>query len=343
MARRGGAATRRGEAGGGERRRRRRAAVARRVVPTAGCRPTCSSGAVRPGSARRRPPPRASRGEHRPLEVVRIGRILLPVSDPQQPSPPPNVSALVDAIDVRAKQAGAEGATEVMQRMLGSVSDVLAAISDRLDHVEDLLGSDERRGGGGAGGSGAVVEAVQAGLTSFNARLGRLEEAFVQAVDDSGSGTQSVVDEVRTVVTRALEEAVPAGKKAPALDPRPGTRWRASRPPLGVLADGAASGKPVEDALSLALAAVGERLDGLEQRLVSAVAGAGGAGRGEGRPVDARPLRAARSGHRPARLPRAADHGDGEGRASGTTIEDAFELVQVRIAGLESAGAHARQ
>src|SRR5688500_3984524 len=128
--------------------------------------------------------------------------------------PPPNVAALVDAIDARSRQAGADGATEVMQRMLGSVTDVLSGIQDRLDQLEDAVTASS---GGGAGGAG-LAEAVQAGLASFNARLGRLEEAFVQAVDESGSGTQAVVDDVRSVVVRALEDAAGAGGRDPRLD-----------------------------------------------------------------------------------------------------------------------------
>jgi hypothetical protein len=253
------------------------------------------------------------------------------VSDPQPP-PPPNVAALVDAIDARAKQAGADGATEVMQRMLGSVSDVLAAISDRLDHVEDLLSPDAAHGGGGADATG-LVDAVQAGLASFNARLGRLEEAFVQAVDDSGTGTQSVVDEVRTVVTRALEEAVPAGKKAPTLDPETRDALARVEAALGALADRGSAAQPVEDALALALTAFGERLDALEQRIVATVHAQG--------PAEAKADLSTLD--LTAQLAPIRDRLDDVQRritesstqATGTTVEDAFELVQVRIAGLE--------
>ena len=106
-----------------------------------------------------------------------------------------SVAALVEAIDARARQAGQESASALLRGMLGSVSEVLTAIQDRLDHVEELL-----LGDGGAADAGGVVPVVQEGLAAFNARLGRLEEAFVQAVDDSGSGTRAVVDEVRAAV-----------------------------------------------------------------------------------------------------------------------------------------------
>jgi hypothetical protein len=253
------------------------------------------------------------------------------VTDPQPPAP--NVAALVDAIDARAKQAGSEGATEVMQRMLGSVSDVLTAISDRLDHVEELLAHEGPVGGSPAGaGANAVVEAVQAGLATFNARLGRLEEAFVQAVDDSGSGTQAVVDEVRSVVTRALEEAVPAGTTAPTLDPDTREALARVESALGAIAEGA-SVHPVEDALRMALSSVGDRIDALEHRLVAA--------------VEARPPAEARADlstlDLSAQLAPVLDRLDYLERrivetaksGTGTTVEDAFELVQMRIAGLE--------
>lgn len=122
----------------------------------------------------------------------------------------PNVAALVDAIDARARQAGTEGATTIVRGMVGSISELLSAIQDRLDHVEELLVS----GGSNGGGADAVAESVQSGLAAFNARLGRLEEAFVQAVDDSGSGTQAVVDDVRAAVEGALAAAPAATPKA---------------------------------------------------------------------------------------------------------------------------------
>lgn len=180
---------------------------------------------------------------------------------------PPNVAALVDAIDARARQAGNEGATTVVQRLLGSVTEVLTGIQDRLDHVEDALTSSS--GGGGGGGGGAVVEAVQSGLASFNARLARLEEAFVQAVDESGSGTQAVVDEVRTVVTRALASSpLPAGGGE--LDPATRDALTRVESALSGLA-AAREERPAQEVIGLALAAMGERLDALEARLVAAV------------------------------------------------------------------------
>ena len=182
------------------------------------------------------------------------------------PPPPPNVAALVDAIDTRARQAGSEGASAVMQRMLGSVTEVLSGIQDRLDQLEDAVSAAAGAGGGGA----ALVEAVQSGLATFNARLGRLEEAFVQAVDESGSGTQAVVDEVRTVVTRALEESPAASGVDTSIDPETRdalTRIEAALSGLVAARDE----RSAQEVITMALVALGERLDGLERRLVVAV------------------------------------------------------------------------
>jgi hypothetical protein len=152
--------------------------------------------------------------------------------------PNANITALVEAIDARARQAGSDGAATLLRGMIGSVSEVLASIQDRLDRVEDLL-TDREAGGAPAGG---LVEQVQSGLATFNARLGRLEEAFVQAVEDSGSGTDAVVDQLRRTIVEALEQQ--------------------PRPAAGNNDTGGA-----EAVIGQALDAVAERLDGLEARL----------------------------------------------------------------------------
>ncbi|MBW3614658.1 MAG: hypothetical protein KY439_05020 [Actinobacteria bacterium] len=115
-------------------------------------------------------------------------------------APSNNVSALVEAIDARARQAGSEGAATLLRGTLGSVSEVLAAIQDRLDHLEEVL--TER-----PDSATAMNEKVQEGLVSFNGRLARLEEAFVRAVEDSGSSTDAVVDQLRQTVLTALHDA----------------------------------------------------------------------------------------------------------------------------------------
>ncbi|HUP86676.1 MAG TPA: hypothetical protein VM143_13510 [Acidimicrobiales bacterium] len=92
---------------------------------------------------------------------------------PAASGPPPNLAHLAMTIDG-------------LQPVLVSLTEVLGGVEGRLDHVEGV---------------------VRSGLDAFNARLARLEEAFVQAVDESGSGTKEVVDEVRAVVVQALEAA----------------------------------------------------------------------------------------------------------------------------------------
>ncbi len=114
-------------------------------------------------------------------------------------APSSTVSALVEAIDARARQAGSEGAATLLRGTLSSVSEVLTAIQDRLDRLEDLVADRPES-------VTSISDQVQAGLASFNARLARLEEAFVRAVEDSGSGTD-VVDQLRQTVLRALQDA----------------------------------------------------------------------------------------------------------------------------------------
>ncbi|MDP9442724.1 MAG: hypothetical protein M3P34_11230 [Actinomycetota bacterium] len=128
-------------------------------------------------------------------------------------APSNNVSALVEAIDARARQAGSEGAATLLRGTLSSVSEVLTAIQDRLDRLEDLLADRPEP-------ATSISDQVQAGLASFNARLGRLEEAFVRAVEDSGSGTD-VVEQLRQTVLGALQEApVPDDPRLDALAAR---------------------------------------------------------------------------------------------------------------------------
>lgn len=156
-----------------------------------------------------------------------------------------SVAALVEAIEARARQAGSESASSLLRGMLGSVSEVLGGIQDRLDHVEDLLTERD--------GSSAAVAAVQEGLAAFHTRLGRLEEAFVQAVDDSGSGTRAVVDEIRTVVEEALAAAPPPVPLPPA----------ELHPEVGRALDAAAS---APDRLESAVHLILDRLDRLDAR-----------------------------------------------------------------------------
>jgi hypothetical protein len=124
---------------------------------------------------------------------------------------PPNVNALVEALDARARQAGSEGAMTLLRGMLGTVSETMATIDERLERLEGRAA--ERSG------EMALAEAVQGALTNFNARLGRLEEAFVQAVEESGSGTQQIVDQIREAVVASLPPAEPVVPVAPAPSP----------------------------------------------------------------------------------------------------------------------------
>ena len=125
-------------------------------------------------------------------------------------APSPNLTALVDALDARARAAGTEGATTVLRGMVGSVSETMGSIEDRLERLEQRLAAGGGMAGGGAGGGDtAIAEAVQSALATFNSRLGRLEEAFVQAVEESGSGTEQVVDQIREAVVSAMASLPP--------------------------------------------------------------------------------------------------------------------------------------
>lgn len=129
------------------------------------------------------------------------------MSDQQQPV---SVQALVDAIDQRARQAGNEGASTVLRGLIGSVSDTLASIEARLAAIE--------AGGVAAspGGDPAVIAAIDERLQALNTRLGRLEEAFVQAVEDSSAGTVSISDRVVEAVTAYMDSRLPADADAAA-------------------------------------------------------------------------------------------------------------------------------
>lgn len=164
-----------------------------------------------------------------------------PTSTPGQPGPPPNVNALVEALEARARQAGSEGAMTLLRGMLGTLSETMGSIEDRLARIEAR--TDDQSG------EMALAEAVQSALTSFNARLGRLEEAFVQAVEESGSGTQQIVDQIR--------EAVVASLPSPAPDASPDhPAPAAAEPPFSL-----------DDVTGGVVAALADRLDAFERRL----------------------------------------------------------------------------
>ena len=162
------------------------------------------------------------------------------------PPPSPNVTALIDALDARARQAGNEGAATLVSGMLATLAESLAGVDRRLEMIEE---STARLG------AADLVESVQSNLGTFNARLGRLEEAFVQAVNDSGSGTQEVVDQIQTAVLGHLRDEL-AGRVdrlqatvESRRDPAPSTEM----PDVGA-------------AVTAALAPVLERLRAIESR-----------------------------------------------------------------------------
>src|SRR5688572_14157035 len=181
------------------------------------------------------------------------------------PLPPnANITALVEAIDARARQAGSDGAATLLRGMIGSVSEVLASIQDRLDRMEDLLAEGAGGGGGGAAG-GALAEQVQAGLATFNARLGRLEEA--------------VVDQLRRTIVEAISEHQPPPPAPP--EPAPldlGPQLEEVMNPIRARLTGLeqlirARGEERTDPVApikAALAPISERLDGLEIAVRSA-------------------------------------------------------------------------
>lgn len=177
-------------------------------------------------------------------------------------TPPSNVSALVEAIDARARQAGSEGAATLLRGTLASLSEVLSAIQDRLDHLEEVLAERHE--------PISVSEQVQAGLNSLNSRLGRLEEAFVRAVEDSGSGTEAVVDQLRQTVVAALREA-PArdssGGNAGLSDALHETSGALARIEAALDELNAERGTSAQPSVIPELEALAQRLEGVEGRL----------------------------------------------------------------------------
>jgi outer membrane murein-binding lipoprotein Lpp len=180
------------------------------------------------------------------------------MTDAGESTPPSanNVAALVEAIDARARVAGSEGAATLLRGMIGSVSEALGEVQDRIERVEDLLTDRPAP-------EAALIDQISTSLQSFHSRLGRLEEAFVQAVEDSGSGTDAVVEQVRGIVASALRDAPPppAALAVPDEQARASlyrietalTRFAADRLPDPI---------PVLDA---AVDRLGARLDALEQ------------------------------------------------------------------------------
>ncbi|MGI8793668.1 MAG: hypothetical protein ACR2H3_10905 [Acidimicrobiales bacterium] len=119
---------------------------------------------------------------------------------------PVSVQSLVEAIDQRARQAGTEGATTVLRGLVGTVADSMAAIEDRLASIEQFAATASAPSAPDV--SGQLTEVLQ----SLNARLGRLEEAFVRAVEDSSEGTVSISDRVAEVISEFLDERLPASQ-----------------------------------------------------------------------------------------------------------------------------------
>lgn len=148
----------------------------------------------------------------------------------------PDVSALVEALDARARQAGNEGAATLVRGVIGSLSETLTQIDDRLDRLEGSIA-------GGSRNDQQLLDAVHTSLVSLNGRLARLEEAFVQALEESGDGAVAVVEQVREAIT----ELLPASMPEPAQPPPPP--------------------EPVDlGPMMAALAQVSERMSALEQR-----------------------------------------------------------------------------
>ncbi|HEX7169077.1 MAG TPA: hypothetical protein VF230_19015, partial [Acidimicrobiales bacterium] len=154
------------------------------------------------------------------------------------------MAALVEALDARAKQAGTEGAATVLRGMLGTLSETLSGIEDRLDRVDASLAHER--------GAGAGSDQIHTALSALSARLGRLEEAFVQAVEESGSGTDAVVDQIRRAVVDSLREERSA--LPPTEPPAPPPEF----PDVSELL------RPIVDALSERLGGIE---DGIDRRL----------------------------------------------------------------------------
>jgi hypothetical protein len=165
---------------------------------------------------------------------------------------PANVAALVEALDQRARQAGSEGATTVVRGVLASVAESLSRIESRLERLEERVA--ERAAEDEEGATSALVDQVQGGLGAFNSRLARLEEAFIQAVEDSGP--EAVVDQVRS----AVEEIVAGTGRT---DPEVGAALAALAAQMPALQEAVERGPARLGAIEEALEAVREELTGL--------------------------------------------------------------------------------
>lgn len=113
------------------------------------------------------------------------------MTDPGGAGPPAtDLTNLVEALDRRARQAGTEGASTVLRGMVGTITEVLGGLEQRLDRIE----------GGIADAHGAGASEVQGSLAGLHDRLGRLEEAFVQAVESSAAGSDALLAEIRAAI-----------------------------------------------------------------------------------------------------------------------------------------------
>lgn len=121
-----------------------------------------------------------------------------------------DMNALVDALDRRARQAGTDGATNVLRGMVATITEVLGGLEDRLERIEAKVAD-----------SGAAEAAeVRGSLAGVHDRLGRLEDAFVQAVESSTEGSATMVGEIRSAVHDAVASAIPE-PPPPAPAPQP--------------------------------------------------------------------------------------------------------------------------
>ncbi len=113
------------------------------------------------------------------------------MTDPGGAGPPAtDLTNLVEALDRRARQAGTEGASTVLRGMVGTITEVLGGLEQRLDRIE----------GGIAEANGAGASEMQGSLAGLHDRLGRLEEAFVQAVESSTTGSDALLAEIRATI-----------------------------------------------------------------------------------------------------------------------------------------------
>lgn len=120
-----------------------------------------------------------------------------------------DLNSLVEALDRRARQAGTDGATNVVRGMVATITEVLGGLEDRLERIEGAVSE--------AGRAGAVE--LRGSLAGMHDRLGRLEDAFVQAVESSTESSTAMVGEIRDAVREAVASAVP--EPAPPAPPSP--------------------------------------------------------------------------------------------------------------------------